>query len=110
MKPLLLIACLALASCATPRYPVPEPCKICDASTAPRHDAPVRLFYPDIPTPCGQPHPGWSPALRERMARERAINPTQTPMDYYAAKHDPSAPMPIPIGIERELLLWKPKR
>jgi hypothetical protein len=47
------------------------------------HDAPVRLFHPEIATPNGRPHPGWSPALLERMAREDR-NPVLTPMD-----HDP---------------------
>lgn len=99
----LLALMLLFTGCATPRYPAPEPCRICDAQTAPRHDAPVRLFHPEMPTPCGRPHPGWTPALRERMARERQLNPTQTPMDREAARV-----VRYPTGIERELLLWKP--
>lgn len=109
MKTLLALS-LLITGCATPRYPAPEPCRICDASTAPRHDAPVRLFNPEQTTPCGRPHPGWSPALRERLTRERpwTVNPTISPMD--ALVPTPTTPMRVPVGIERELLLAKPKR
>lgn len=107
MKRLLALT-LLLAGCAS--FPPPEPCRICDRSSAPRHDAPVRLFNPEQTTPCGRPHPGWSPALLERLERERpwSVNPTISPMD--ALVPTSTTPMRVPVGIERELLLWKPKQ
>jgi hypothetical protein len=44
------------------------------------YNAPSRLFNPGIRTATGQPHPGWTPALVERMRRED-LNPVLTPMD-----------------------------
>lgn len=105
MKRILALT-LLLSGCAS--FPPPEPCKICDASSAPRHDAPVRLFNDNIDTPCGRPHPGWTPALRERMARERQLNASQTPMDREADYV--TRPMRVPVGLDRELLLWKPNK
>lgn len=84
---------LLLTGCAT-TFPLPEPCKICDASTAPRHDAPSRLFLPNVPTPCGQPHPGWSYALRERMRREERP-PLSTPMDVADSEFMSRFPIPV---------------